>query len=237
MLSAPIIEILLFAAVSVFLAYRLWGILGTRSGDEDPSKGMTARDVRADPERREDSPVIPLRPDIGPSPRSASEEEPEEAPDLAKLARDDPKRQSLVALKSIEPDFSLDTFLAGAKQAYEIVFLAYADGDVQQLSQLLSDEVLEDFTSVIDERKAKGLRVEARFIGIREAAVERLGFDERSRRAEIGVRFVADLITAVRDESDLVIEGDPKTITRRVEHWTFERIFGSPNPNWTLVET
>lgn len=237
MMSAPIIEILLFAAVTVFLAYRLWGVLGTRSGFEDPSKGISTRDVRAEPDRPEEASVIPLRPDRQPSSADATEEAPKEEPDLAKLPKDDPRRAPLLAMKAVEPGFTLDSFLAGAKQAYEMIFLAYADGDADRLAPLLSEDVLEDFVQVIEDRRARKLSVEARFIGIREAAVERLSFDERTQRAEISVRFVADLITAVRDASDLVIEGDPKTIARRVENWTFERDFGSPNPNWTLVET
>ncbi len=237
MMSAPIIEILIFAAVTAFLAYRLWGVLGTRSGFEDPSKGISTHDVRADPDRQEEASIIPLRPDRPPSHPDTAEDSTEEAPDLAKLPKDDPRRAPLVALKAVEPEFTLDTFLAGAKQAYEMIFLAYADGDTDMLAPLLSDDVLEDFVRVIKDRRDKELSVEARFIGIREAAVERLALDENTGRAEISVRIVADIITAVRDASGLVIEGDPKTIARRVENWTFEREFGSPNPNWTLVET
>ena len=237
MMSAPIIEILLFAALTAFLAYRLWGVLGTRGGFEDPSKGMSARDVRAEPDRPEEASVIPIRPDPIPDNQEAAEDPPKEAPDLAKLPKDDPRRAPLLAMKAIEPGFTLDDFLAGAQQAYEMIFLAYADGDIERLEPLLSADVLEDFAQVIKERKDGKLSVEARFIGIREAAVERLSFDENSGRAEISVRFVADIITSVRDASDIVIEGDPKTIARRVENWTFEREFGSPNPNWTLVET
>ncbi len=237
MMSAPILEILIFAAVTAFLAYRLWGVLGTRSGFEDPSKGMQPRNVRPDPERSEDRTVVPLHPDPQPRPYGPAEEESEDAPDLARLASDDPKRGPLVAMKNAEPGFNLDDFLAGAKQAYEIIFLAFADGDTNALKPLLSEEVFDDFFRIIEDRKERELAVEARFIGIREAAVERISFDEESMRAEVSVRFVADLITAVRDSNHVVVEGDPKSISRRVEHWTFERAFGSPNPNWTLVET
>ena len=236
-MSAPIIEILLFAAITAFLAYRLWGVLGTRSGFEDPSKGMSPRDVRAEPERPEEASVIPLRPDRRRTPADARGETPPEAPDVARLDKEDPLRAVLLAMKETEPEFSLDAFLAGAKQAYEMVFLAFADGDEDRLGALLSAGLVEDFMQVIADRRERDLSVEARFIGIREAAVERIDIDHTTHRTEIRVRFVADLITAVRDADGLVIEGDPKSIARRVEHWTFERELGSPNPNWILVET
>jgi len=237
MMSAPILEILLFAALTVFLGYRLWGVLGTREGFEDSSKGMQPRDLRVDPSPHEDdTAVLPVRRDERVRP-SAGEREEREASGHVGVREDDPQRDALQAIREIEPDFDLDSFVDGAKQAYEIIFLAFADGDIGRLQPLLATEILNDFAGAIRERERKGMSVEARFIGIREAAVEDVALDRGTGSAEIRVRFVADLITAVRSREGEIVEGDPKTVARQVEHWTFERCVGASNPNWRLLET
>jgi len=51
----------------------------------------------------------------------------------------------LARIKAVDPDFSKDGFLAGAKAAFEMIVSAYAAGDVGTLRPLLSNEVFERF--------------------------------------------------------------------------------------------
>jgi predicted lipid-binding transport protein (Tim44 family) len=55
--------------------------------------------------------------------------------------------------------------------------------------------------------------------------------------AHITVRFVSDLVTAVRDRAGNVVEGDIKATRQVTDVWTFARDVTSPNPNWRLVAT
>ena len=55
--------------------------------------------------------------------------------------------------------------------------------------------------------------------------------------AHVTVRFVSELVTAVRDRQGNVVEGDLKSVRRVTDVWTFERDVRSPNPNWKLVAT
>ena len=55
--------------------------------------------------------------------------------------------------------------------------------------------------------------------------------------AHITVRFVSELVTAVRDRMGNVVEGDLKSVRRVTDVWTFERDVASPDPNWRLVAT
>ena len=58
-----------------------------------------------------------------------------------------------------------------------------------------------------------------------------------NRIAHVTVRFVSELVTAVRDKAGNVIEGDIKAVRRVTDVWTFARDVSSPNPNWQLVAT
>lgn len=55
--------------------------------------------------------------------------------------------------------------------------------------------------------------------------------------AHITIRFVSELVTAVRDRMGNVVEGDVKSVRRVTDVWTFERDLRSANPNWRLVAT
>ncbi|MEM6423499.1 MAG: TIM44-like domain-containing protein [Pseudomonadota bacterium] len=51
------------------------------------------------------------------------------------------------------------------------------------------------------------------------------------------MRFTGELITAVRDQENRIVEGDPNEIRRQTDVWTFSRVMGAPNPNWLLTAT
>ncbi|MEM8698031.1 MAG: Tim44/TimA family putative adaptor protein, partial [Pseudomonadota bacterium] len=102
---------------------------------------------------------------------------------------------------------------------------------------LLTPDVYSAFESVISEREEKGLRVEARFIGVRDVRPERLAFESEMAEADVTLRFVGEMITAVRDSENRVVEGDPNEIRRQTDVWTFSRVMGSRNPNWLLTAT
>jgi len=90
---------------------------------------------------------------------------------------------------------------------------------------------------VVDAREQQGLSVETEFVGIRDIAINDARFDPASRRAEIDVRYVAELVSVVRDANGEVVEGEPGHSKRQKDLWTYERIMGADDPNWRLVAT
>ena len=62
--------------------------------------------------------------------------------------------------------FDAKHFVAGARAAYEMIVLAYAEGDRRTLKNLLSRDVYEGFEAAIREREGKGETVETRFVAI-----------------------------------------------------------------------
>jgi predicted lipid-binding transport protein (Tim44 family) len=221
-MSSDVIELLVLFALAAVVLYRLRAVIGTRTGHEAPPDFLR----RQQEARRGASRPTPV-PDIAPAP---GDDEP--VPGVPESGRD-----AVVAIRRAEPDFDLDDFVAGARGAYEMILMAYEEGDRDTLRSLLAPDVFHAFEQGIIAREQEGLRVEARFIGVRESKVDEVAFDPDTKIADITVRIVGELITAVRDQENRVVEGDPNDIRRQTDRWTFSREVGSADPNWLLTAT
>jgi predicted lipid-binding transport protein (Tim44 family) len=107
--------------------------------------------------------------------------------------------------------FNANHFVSGAQTAYEMIVLAYAQGDRRTLRKLLSREVYEGFEATIRERESKGETVKSRFVTIEKSDITAV--ELRNRMAQITVRFVSQLISVTRDKAGGVIDGDPEKVT------------------------
>src|SRR6056297_868645 len=198
-MNSSLLSLLVLAGIAIFLILRLRSVLGTRDGFEKPQ-------VRTAPEPsspRRDFEVI----------EGGQDEDITDHVD-----NDSDAAKALAAMKMAEPGFSVREFLQGARGAYEMILMAFENGDVDTLRDFLAPDVLETFETVIDQRADQGLRIEAEFVGIRELALQNATFDRNTGDAEI-------------------IEGDASEIKRQRDVWTFARTMGEDNPNWLLVAT
>lgn len=220
-MSSQLIEFIILFAIAAFVLYRLRSVIGTRTGYEPPPGGAGGK--------RED-------PRAGPRPVPEDEEDDElDAAAVRALSPD--ARRALMEIRAVEPDFSLEEFLQGARSAYEMIVTAFSEGDRGTLQDLLTPDVYGAFESVIRQREQDGLSVEFRFIGVRDLRVEALRFDSDTAEADLTLRFVGETVTVVRDSENRVVEGDPNDIHRQTDIWTFSRVMGAPNPNWLLSAT
>ena len=71
----------------------------------------------------------------------------------------------------------------------------------------------------------------------RPGTAEIIGAELRGNSAQVTVRFVSQLITATRDRSGAVVDGNPDKVTDVTDVWTFARDVTSRDPNWKLVAT
>lgn len=217
-MNSPILQLLVLAGIAIFLILRLKSVLGTRDGFEGPTRSAPAPETR----RRREFEVIEGGPD-----HDIVDHVPEDSDAAAALAE----------MKRIEPDFSVTTFLQGARGAYEMILMAFERGKLDEITPFLDRDVYETFAQVVDAREQQGLSIEAEFVGVRELALADARFDTDTRRAEILVRYVGELISVVRDSTGEIVEGAPGQSKRQKDVWTYERIMGSDDPNWRLVAT
>ena len=141
----------------------------------------------------------------------------------------------LRAIRQADSSFDPIQFIEGAKMAYEMIVMAYADGDRKTLKNLLSRDVYDGFVAAIADREAKSEKIQSSFVGIDKATI--VEASTKGRKAMVTVKFVSELITSTRDASGNIIDGDPKKVREVVDIWTFMRDAGSRDPNWQLVAT
>lgn len=219
-MSNAVIQLLVLAGIAVFLILRLRSVLGTREGFEKPRVPEAAEPAGriAKPQLE----VVQGGPDV-----DIADHVPAESPAARDLAR----------MKEIEPDFNVGDFLRGARGAYEMILMAFENGNLDPVAPYLSRDVFESFSEVIDLREQNGLTVEATFVGLRDIKLVTATYDEATAEAEITVRLTAELTSVVRDTAGEIVEGDPNEIKRQKDVWTFARRMGVDDPNWQLVAT
>ncbi|MCB1520134.1 MAG: Tim44 domain-containing protein [Hyphomicrobiaceae bacterium] len=147
--------------------------------------------------------------------------------------------RGLLDILKLDSQFDPEHFLTGAKQAYELIVTAFAEGNRKLLKDLLSREVFESFAGAIADRESRGEQVDQSFVGISKADI--VDAETKEGIASVTVKFVSQLITATRDRAGSVIAGDPQAIHEVTDIWTFCRDVSSSrarsNPNWRLVAT
>ncbi len=225
------IDIIFLAMVAVFLALRLRNVLGRRDGHEggyrDPFRPAPAPERRADSPANESDNVIRL---------PNRSEEVEAAERIAKAAHGDEKlADGLTQIKLADPGFDPDTFVKGARGAFEMILEAFAKGELGGIKSILSPEVFANFEQAVKSRAEAGETLENTLVGIRAAEVAEAYMD--GRNAIVAVRFTSDQINVTRDREGRVVSGDPSTVTAVVDLWTFQRDTRSRDPNWALVAT
>lgn len=143
--------------------------------------------------------------------------------------------QGLLAILRADGAFDPETFMNGAKQAYEMIVTAFAEGNRKMLRDLLNKDVMEGFNAAIGERERRGEVIDQSFVGIAKSDI--VGAELKNGVATVTVKFESQLISATRDKAGVVIAGDPQKIADVTDFWSFARDISSRNPNWKLVAT
>jgi predicted lipid-binding transport protein (Tim44 family) len=220
-----------FLVAAVVIFFQLRNVLGRRTGNErppfdpyspaDPAKNAanTSENVISLPRKRAPGePVVDAYAAIDA---------------FAKPGTD--LNKGLRSIKDNDASFEPKNFVDGAKMAYEMIVMAYADGDRKTLKNLLSKEVYDGFVAAIGEREAKSEKIQSSFVGIDKADI--VSAEMKGGEAHVTLRIVSELISATRDKAGAVVDGDPETVAEVKDVWTFARDTRSRDPNWKLVAT
>jgi predicted lipid-binding transport protein (Tim44 family) len=232
--SFQFIDIIFFAMIAAFLVLRLRSVLGKRTGNEKPRR--TPFDARTPEGQARDDNVIDLP---GRRDTDGDGAEDEDRVRVRPASAWDQGGQGVTsgveAVQAADPSFDPESFLGGARAAFEMIVEAFAKGDKETLRPLLSDQVFEGFANAIDERNSAGESMETELLGFKKIAIAEAGLS--GRVANVTVRFDTDQVNVVRDRDGTVVDGDPEHIARVTDLWTFARDTGSRDPNWALVAT
>lgn len=231
-MDSQYLEILILATVAGIVLFRLYTVLGRRTGNERPpretyglerSPAQSQTNSQAKSQAKAGDNVVAL-PDRG-SPRAeAGIEKPS-----------DPVSRGLLDIKLADSHFDASEFLGGARQAYEMIVTAFAAGDLATLKPLLSKDVYAAFEDGVKAREGRGEKTEFTFVGFKDAKIAEAVL--KGRNAEIGISFSAQFISVTRNSAGQPVDGDARTVREVTDHWTFSRDVRSSDPNWTLIGT
>jgi predicted lipid-binding transport protein (Tim44 family) len=216
--NSGVFEIVLLAMVAGVIIFRLYTVLGRRTGNERTPQDRFQLSPPADKAPVASDNVVTL-----PAPRVASD------------VPADPVARGLADIKAADRAFELDHFLAGARQAYELILTAFAANDRATLKPLLSDEVFAAFDGVMRARESKNEKVTFTFVGFKDCRIVEALL--KGKMADVTVSFTTQFISATTDANSAVVEGDPKSVREVTDVWSFERNLRASDPNWTLVAT
>lgn len=228
------LDIIFFAIVAAFIVLRLRSVLGRRTGHERPPTQGSIFGAR--PDNVEDN-VISL-PDRGAAvPGEATVEADGDA-----AMSDVPAEEGVTAMagglgdiKRADPSFDTNEFLAGARVAYEMIVVSFANGDVDTLKPLLAGDVYANFAGAIQDREAREETLETTLVAINSAEVIEARMEGRS--AEVTVKFVSESVNVTRDAAGEAVSGDPRAVEKVTDIWTFARDTRGNDPNWRLIAT
>jgi predicted lipid-binding transport protein (Tim44 family) len=236
-------EILFFAAIAVFILFKLREQLGKVDEDQKRSsikkflKEQTKITGQNQKSTQDNNPIL-MNPD-------------NKKDITANLNTDnfqpvDEKSQKIIdgldgALKSdLElvlktTNLSANVFLTGAKNAFEIIISTFSIGNLEILQPLLSEKIFLQFQTAINERNTKGEILHTKIISINEANITSATLE--GQFGYITILFSTKQINYVENNKKEIILGSKIDINIVADSWTFKKDCKSRNPNWLLSST
>lgn len=214
-------EIILLALLSLFVFYRLWIVLGTRTGEEKkPDWPVTSQQEKITSPEGDNIIVLPNR-----------KNQPVE---IIIEKNESPFEKELLEIVENDSQFNEATFLRGSCRAFEKIVTAYATANTVLLKKLLSKEVYVKFLDAIASREANNQTLEANIESVDSKIVD---VKVTKTSASITVRFLSQQMLATVN-SDGVSFDNPARLKSSVEDfWTFKRTFSSSSSMWILTKT
>jgi predicted lipid-binding transport protein (Tim44 family) len=226
-------EILFFAVVAGFLGWRLYSVLGRRTGHEKPFDPFRTKEPEAPATVSDRDGNIRRLPEPAARADRLDRDRRKLEAAIAGVAGD--VRRGLEEIRSADPKFDPVDFVAGARVAFEMILAAFAQGDAKALRPLLNDQVFANFAGAIEERNRNKQRHETTLVGILSADIA--GAALKSDEAQVTVKFVSQQINVTKDQEGRIIDGDPSEVANITDIWTFARQVKARDPNWVLTAT
>ena len=218
--NIPYIDILILAMVAVFIINRLRNTLGKKTGNEHD---IANKFTKGKSDLKESSPDKVSKASADQINMKKSKQVFHENPGISK---------ELSKIHKIDPSFTIDEFIEGAKKAFEFIINKYSDENIKPLKNLLSADIFKMFDKQINSRAKKNENLDVNIIGIKEAKIEDVLI--KSSVASIKVKFSSEQVQVIKNDKGKIISGDSNQILSIVESWFFSKDLKRKDPNWIL---
>lgn len=217
-------EIMFFAALSAYIFYRLWSVMGQETDEDLDRRERGQRPLDRDDE--EDN-VISMS-----QKRRSSVVDTEDSDEaVLKVGA----REGLKKLRQIEPQFVLKDFLTGSKAAYEMIIGAFSKGDIKTLQTLLTEKTYQQFKKAIEQQAADETVTKTSIERIDRADIDSIEVVDDSAR--ITVRYHSRQIIVTQKANGDIIDNPAEISIPITDIWTFTRQLNNPSPIWLLMAT
>ena len=142
----PFIDIFILAMIAVFIINRLRNTLGKKTGNEsDIAQKFTQK-----PSKFTES-----------NPDKEIEKSKKQFRETSKviLHKNSSINEKLNNIVKLDPNFTVENFVDGAKKAFEYILAKYSEDDIKSLKPLLANEIFNNFSDQIKQREKKKRKV------------------------------------------------------------------------------
>jgi len=155
MQDSQLLDIVLVAVTAVLL-FRLYTVLGRRTGNERTRENFGL----SSPPAAQTKDNVAQLPD-----RGSVKAEP------ARENVSEPVAQGLMDIKLADRSFETEKFISGARSAYEMILTAFANHDRATLKPLLNEEVFAAFDREMRTREERKEKVAFTFVGFKDTKI------------------------------------------------------------------
>ncbi|MCP4394240.1 MAG: Tim44 domain-containing protein [Alphaproteobacteria bacterium] len=235
--DSSLIEYVILGGLAVFLIKQLYSVLGTNPDDLDndiatkTKNTFQDKNVKSDKEISEiGATIIDLSEKLKTNTNNNDYKNVEKTEETSEITK------TLTKIQKQDPYFNEKDFEYGACSAFELILNAFAEEDEETLSQLLNDNVLNQFMEAVRQRIVAEERMQINIVGV--TSCEIINAEIKDYEAILTVQFVSEQINTTENrQTQKIIAGDSSQVNTIQDIWTFSRDIDSTNPNWTLVAT
>lgn len=222
-------DIIVFAAISIFILFKLRSQLGKISDEE--------KSLHEERKKAKEEQIVAIQKQITESVNKVIEQNLEEENKIREKILghlDETTKQTMLDILQrckIDAQF----FINGVKSCFEMVVKAFANKDSTTLKTLLSEKIFTAFQSAINKRDDEKKILHSNIISIDKAEI--LSAQIVENKAFVTIKFISKQINYFTDLSDQIIEGAKNEMAEMTDIWTFKKDLTSADPTWIITTT
>ena len=216
----PFIDIFILAMIAIFIINRLRNSLGKKTGNETDIAQKFSQKPSKFTESNPDKEI------------EKSKNQVKEAKNII-LHKNSSINEKLNNIVKVDPSFTVENFIDGAKKAFEYILVKYSENDLKSLKNLLAPQILTNFTDQIKLRQKQKQILGITILKIDDPEIIDVSI-VKNKQCFIKLEFKSQQVQTTKDSNNNIIDGNDNLILNISELWTFSKEIKNKNPNWIL---
>ena len=216
----PFIDIFILAMIAIFIINRLRNSLGKKTGNETDIAQKFSQKPSKFTESNPDKEIERRKNEV------------KETKNII-LHKNSSINEKLNNIVKVDPSFTVENFIDGAKKAFEYILVKYSENDLKSLKDLLAPQILNNFTDQIKVRQKQKQILGITILKIDEPEIIDVSVI-KNKLCFIKLEFKSQQVQTTKDSNNKIIDGNDNLILNISELWTFSKEIKNKNPNWVL---